>query len=191
MITIKTSALKAAMICSAQKDMRTYLNTVMFRVTEVGNVYIAGCDGHRLFLGKLDADWTDIPQKGPFDILIPFSAVKTALQGKKANSLTLSAMPDGRYCLGDTIFTPTDGKYPDVNRVIPDYPLSGEVAQFNIEYLADAQKALRIWTGNEKAYYAVQHNGPSSGVLACETAFVVVMCLSGHATEANPTFKSI
>ena len=191
MISIKKTALKAAMICTAIKDLRYYLNCVLFRVTESGGIYLSATDGHRLFLGKVEPLWTDTPQQGPFDILIPSDAVKTALQGcGKYPHIKLASSPDGRYILGDTLFTPVDGKFPDISRVIPT-ETSGVAGEFNWEYVSDAQKCLRLWDDHKNNLYSLKLSGESSAYMATEGAFVVIMPVHSGKVIQETTFKPI
>lgn len=161
MITIRRNHLAAALISAANKDVRHYINVVLFRVTADGETFLISTDGHRLFRGKFQAECT---QKGPFDILIPRDAVKTALASRQP-TLDLVALPDGRHSLGDTIFTPISGVFPDIERVIP-AATSGEVAQFNWDYIVDARNQLRLWEDNRKEYYELKYNGSGVGTMS-------------------------
>lgn len=186
MITLKKNVLKAALISSAKKDMRYWLNGILFKVAESGRVYISSTDGHRLFVANIEADWTDDPVNGPLELIIPREAVETAVKAK-SEVLTLSALPDGRYTLGDAVFSPVDAKFPDINKVIPRDDMSGATAHFNCEYLADAQKALRLVSGLSDGTFRLYTNGENgSGYMACSSAFVVIMPIRiSHYVEAN------
>ena len=62
---------------------------------------------------------------------------------------------------------PVDGKFPDVNRVIPQKP-SGEIAHFNYEYLFAYQKANEEFLDRKNAYIELQHNGQSGAKFESE-----------------------
>jgi DNA polymerase-3 subunit beta len=176
MITFTKSQLRAALSHAAVKDIRYYLNGVLLEFTASGDIHIVATDGHRMFCGLIPAAiarWTDTPQKGPFSIIVPSDTVKTAVKGK--GDITLSAMPDGRYSLGDPIFTPIDGKFPDWRRVIPTKRIQQDALQFNWSYIADAEKAIQTWHDSKPNTELRTYDG--SGVMHgpdC-TAFCVIM----------------
>ena len=177
MILLNKGKLKAVLTHAATDDIRYYLNGVLFEVDENQVVWLIATDGHRLFAGKIGANQCE--QKGPFSIIIPADVVKRACAGKTP-CLPLMASPDGRYTLGDISFTPVEGKFPDWRRVCPaaDAPLtSGKPHQFNWDYVANAQKALRLCDGSEKAGYALRHLDTDQGFMCSrdETARVVIM----------------
>jgi DNA polymerase III sliding clamp (beta) subunit (PCNA family) len=177
MLTLKVNQLKAALCHSAVKDVRYYLKSVMLKV--VGNdpvvCYLSATDGFTMFLGHANVTWDGEPQKGDWEMLIPVDAIKTALKGiGKAKVITLSALPDGRYKLGDILFTPIDGKFPDVERVIPT-SFSGETGQFNLELLVRCQDSLRFWCNHKTGGYKLLHNGESAASYRVPGAVCVVM----------------
>jgi len=190
MITIVTKHLKAAVTHSAVKDVRYYLNTVCLRITADSRVFLMATDGHRAFIGRIDAPlWSADPVIGPVDLLIPADSVKAAVKTKD-ELLRLDALPDGRYMLGNTVFAAVDGEFPDISRVVPD-TLSGDAGQFNPVYLDDANQSLITWHGNKKHdNYLLQNNGNSSAVMAGDSAFVVVMPMIARLLLTGSTFKS-
>lgn len=186
MITLQKNVLKAALISAAKKDMRYWLNGILFKVAESGKVYISSTDGHRLFVANIEADWTDGAVNGPLELIIPREAVETAVKAK-SEVLTLSALPDGRYTLGDAVFSPVDGKFPNINQVIPRHDMSGEPAHFNCDYLADAQKALRLVSGLSDGTFRLYTNGDNGyAYMGCDPAFIVIMPIRiSHSVEAR------
>ena len=60
--------------------------------------------------------------------------------------------------IGRISITPVDGKFPDINRVIPQDP-SGEIAHFNYEYLLACQKVNGEFLDNKYPWIKLQHNG--------------------------------
>lgn len=190
MLNIQSKILKAALLSAAKKDIRYYLNGVCLSVTASGNVFIMSTDGHRAFVAKVPANcWNgEMQQKGPFDIIIPTETVAAALK-TKTPLITLSAMDNGMYSLANVIFAPVDGKFPDINKVLPALPVTDAIAQFNADYLADAQAALRIVDDSKCAFYALRHNGPSCAYMSCENAFVIIMSVRDNATQDHGIFK--
>ena len=122
-LSIRKSDLQAALTCAASKDTRYYLigvNLEFIPNDDGGILTFVGTDGHMMFAGTAPAVFDDGEQTAPFNIIIPSDAIKSAC--KNSGSLpcvTLAAMDDGRYILGDTVFTAIDGKYPDYRRIIP------------------------------------------------------------------------
>lgn len=191
MINLPIATLKAAMISAPKNDARYFLNSILLRVNAAGNVFIASTDGHRAFIAKVESDWTGEAQKGPFDLIIPREAVKIAITSRKHKTLQLLAMDDGRYLLADTLFTAIDAKYPNIDQIVPSAPLSGDVATFDAQYLADAQAAIRLASGaSDKNYYAMQYNGQSTGVMvnADSTVMVVIMPIRSDVPQSGNTF---
>jgi len=176
MILLNKGKLKAVLTHAATDDIRYYLNGVLFEVDENQVVWLIATDGHRLFAGKIGANQCE--QKGPFSIIIPGDAVKRACT-EKTPTLTLCAFSDGRYALGSAIFTPVEGKFPDWRRVCPavDAERADAPLQFNWDYVATAQKALRLWDGSEKAGYALRHLKATQGLMHSrdESARIVIM----------------
>jgi len=188
MITLQKNVLKAALISAPKDDIRYYLNAVFLRVAASGKVYIASTDGHRLFLANVPANWTGEAQSA-FDLIIPRATVDSAVKAG-GDSITLSAMPDGRYTLGYAVFARVDATYPNINAVIPS-TTSGELAQFNPDYLADAQKALCLVSGRKNGVpFLLHHNGKSSAYMSCGSALVVIMPLIPDKCEDFAAFKA-
>jgi len=173
-------ALAAALTHAAKKDVRYYLNAVMldFRAGR-----IVGTDGHRLFIGKIpvaDFDAALIPRD------LAASALKAAKKElSKGYALALS-INVGRAIAIKSVFADAEfsadavevGRLLEYERVIP-RETSGEVAQFNMAYLADTQKALALYSGKDKSrcWPHVSHNGSGPCVVTdgAMTAFCVVM----------------
>ena len=175
MLEIKTAHLKAALTHAAKSDISYYLNGVCLTVGESGMGYLMATDGARAFIGSFTANWTDGKKKGPFQILIPRATVTAAIKLAGKNVLCLfDVLHDGRYSLGGVQFAAINGKFPDINRVIPS-TISGETAQYNPEFLLAARDALRVWHGVKKLCPAMQYNGGSLGVMTSDGAFAIVM----------------
>lgn len=157
MLKIKTNSLKAAVTMAATKDSRHYLNGVCIHVDRHGDVYLRSTQGVYVFEDQMPDKCTE--QVGPFEIIIPLDAAKTASKSK-ADKLELSAMPDGKYILGDVVFTALLGKFPDTDLVFPVRNSCDDNvhANYDFEFLAICQNAMRLATGNKKAYFRLQNS---------------------------------
>lgn len=155
-IALSTNAIKAAIHCAATKDVRYYLKGVHVRVTPEQFIYVESTDGSVAFqtrLTKLAAPKI----KEPFGIIIPLDIAKLAIKTKQPQ-LLLKSQPDGRYMLGDFLFSAVDGKFPDVDRVMPAQSsdvYSGELPMLDAEVLLRAQKALQAAT-DSKGIFALK-----------------------------------
>lgn len=189
MFTLPTSAIKAAIHCAAKKDIRHYLNGVLIECAINGDVHIVSTDGSMLFAGLIcapDVQWID-KQSGPFRIIVPIDAAKLAAKSK-SQVLTLTALPDGRYSLGDVIFTAVDGVFPDWRRVsvLPAVIETREKlpSQFNPDLLVSCRDALHEWHGEIKKVQNVYlyQSDTNAGVMvgADMTAFCIIMPMREH-----------
>jgi DNA polymerase-3 subunit beta len=199
-LSLRKSDLKAALICSAVKDIRYYLQGVYFEfspsasgVLTDGILTFAATDGHILFAGTAPAIFESDPQSAPFWMIIPSHAVKAAIKTKN-DVVILRSLPDGSYSIGDIIFAPIDAKFPDFRRVIP-ASVSGETGHYDPELLVRGNDALREYFGDKSAFYMLNNNGKDAGVICgnCQDALVVVMPIriegmeyTGHAIPAMP-----
>lgn len=194
--TIKTSTLKAATHCMAKKDIRYYLCGVLlaFKHGAVNRLEVVSTDGHCMSAFSEPLEYTDNPQTADFEFIIPDSAVKLALKGAgKRHELTIESLPDGRYALGDTIFVPIDGKFPDYRRVIPinDVKPSETPLQFDAELLLKGQTALRDYLGGNR-YTATMAHLLNVGVMHNGTnqAVVVIMPIRPNGLEYQGFFTN-
>lgn len=165
MLQILTNQLKAAVMMAATKDVRYYLKGVCISVTEDGTVHIKATDGVVAFEDVAPNKCET--QKGPFHIIIPLDAAKVAAK-TKGPVVQLSALPDGKYLIADTVFAPVDGHFPDTDRIFArrDSSFDNTVAHYDFERLARCQLAMRTALGS-KNFYRVQ-NSPV-GLMCRET----------------------
>lgn len=179
-IELKQSALRAALTHAASKDARYYLCGICIDF-DAGR--IVATDGHRMFIAECDK----VPGMGR--VIIPDSAVKDACRVKLLRgqadtvAVSVSAMegkipPTFELAIGSSRIAGTciDGVFPDYQRVIPN-AFNGVPAQYNADYLADAQESLRVYHGNSKLTPRIEYNGQSAGVMHANIpgAFVVIM----------------
>jgi len=185
-IDIKASTLKAALICAAKKDVRYYLVGVYLEFVRVGDaamLHVVGTDGHMMFA------CTDTPifEEGEvkpesFTMIIPAETVKLATKGKR-DWITLSQVSETEYRLGDNLFTPIDGRFPDFRRAMP-RSVSGEKARYDGALLTRADDALREYTGSKRGVFYLHQNGESAGAMMADGAIVVIMPMRYDAQSA-------
>lgn len=174
-ISIPTRIIKAAIQCAAAKDVRYCLVGIHIRLTEQQMIVVESTDGTIAFQDRLHELHDAADCKGPCSWIIPLDAAKTAAKSK-AGMLDLVDMPDGRYCLGDTVFACIDGKFPDVDRVMPKKQkidtCRPQDMQFNPELLMRCTEAMRLATGARKTdFFFVQspYDGQSVGAALMHT----------------------
>ena len=155
----KLAWIKAVMLAAAKNDIRYYLNGVMVR-----NGEMAATNGHMVLMVKSESIKSDgeyIIDNGTLKMLL------TAHKGIKGD--TRIEVVDSVAITGNSkiSITPVDGKFPDVNRVIPQEP-SGEIAHFNAEYLLACQKANGEFLGGKYHWVKLQHNGQAGAKFESE-----------------------
>lgn len=156
--TIETNELKALLLCAAKKDIRYYLNGILFESTPHG-IIAASTDGHRLLCINLPNENVQ-----GVNALVPRELIEAAVKTKaiviqvtlEGQNVTLSSA--GQNVSGAL----TDGKFPDYRRVIPE-KVSGEQGnEFNNAYLVDFDKVGSLVNGGKAS---VLQNGPGMSAL--------------------------
>ena len=199
-ISLKTSVLRAALLCAAKKDIRYYLQGICISFNHPEIAMVCGTNGHILFAGQCPIDVIEAPEAYGFEIIVPGDVIKGL--DKKAEMVmleTIGAMPKGHYVLGNTRFQAIDARFPDVSRVIPSRDAFAElkVSYFKPEYLCTANEALAMYYGDKKdKCYSLAQRGDASGVVHNERndALVVVMPMrndAGSYQGLNPDFMQV
>ena len=199
-ITLKTSVLRAALLCSAKKDIRYYLQGICISFNHPEIAMVCGTNGHILFAGQCPIDVIEAPEAYGFEIIVPGDVIKGL--DKKAEVVmleTIDAMPKGHYVLGNTRFQAIDARFPDVSRVIPSRDAFAEqkASYFKPEYLCTANEALAMFYGDKKdKCYSLAQRGDASGVVhnGRNDALVVVMPMrndAGSYQGLNPDFMQV
>lgn len=155
MIIVKTQSIKAACGMAATKDVRYYMVGVQILVRDDGAVHVRATDGHLAFDDLM-------PEKSayaPADFIIPLDVAKLIAKSKLP-TLEITLSNDGRFECAGQIFKPIDGKFPDIDRVMPirDESQDINVSHYDAELLARCQTAMRIATGNSKAFFKLQNS---------------------------------
>jgi DNA polymerase-3 subunit beta len=181
-ITIDHSIIKALLICAAKHDVRYYLNGVCVDARANGYVVLVATDGHRLLAYPVAVD--NIEALAPGEYIIPreaLEAVKPAKAGRivlpiHIDIVTAPDTPDpervGVTIKGKTTITvtgatsavtaPIDGQYPNWRRIVP-ASTSGEIAQFNADYVSGFGDVCKLLGGSYGPY--INHNGGACAVV--------------------------
>jgi hypothetical protein len=170
-ISFPIESLRAVMLAMPAKDRRYYLNGVLVETAADTSALVA-TDGHRLHCVTLGT-----PGVAPAQFIIPADMLAAVVKGaKKGSAVTVTATPretggyelelardDGLSVRGFSV----DGTFPDWRRVVPKpvAPEDARPAQFNYEFLADAQKAAGLVAGVRRC--AVLHVAHSADGFAC------------------------
>lgn len=135
--------LKAVSYAINSKEPRYYLNGVSVEVSQNGTILTA-TNGHMLLSAHDETNTSD----EPFSLIIPQTTIKAIKPQKFQNEIELSTDDGKTWRLGNIIFEPVDGTFPDWRRIIPTHtPVAPNVENvwFNPEYqqaLAKAGKEL-------------------------------------------------
>jgi len=199
-ITLKTSVLRAALLCAAKKDIRYYLQGICISFNHPEIAMVCGTNGHILFAGQCPIDVIEAPDAYGFEIIVPADVIKGL--DKKADVVmleTIDSMPKGYYVLGNSRFQAIDARFPDISRVIPSRDAFAEIkpSYFKPEYLCTANEALAMYYGDKKdKCYSFAQRGDASAVVHNERndALVVVMPMRNEAGSyqgLNPDFMQV
>jgi len=188
MFSIATRHLKAALHCASKADIRYYLNGVLVEAAGEKDVRLVATDGHIMFCGKAAIQDVSGPV-GFSPIIIPRETVEAVVKGK-AGMVEFKDMGDGKYVLGNQIFAPVDGKFPEWRRVVPQ-AADGSAACYDPALLARAHKAMGTWASDKVKMPGKTHlvpNGQGAGVLMNDvcSAFVVLMPIRPTTIDTKP-----
>jgi hypothetical protein len=199
-ITLKTSVLRAALICAAKKDLRYYLQGICVSINHPNFAMVYGTDGHILFAGECPIEVHEAPEAYGFQIIIPSDTIKAI--DKKAEFIDLETIEGGAkdyYLLGNARFQAIDARYPDISRVVPSRDAFPEqkISYFDPELLVKGNEALAMYYGDKKGkVFPLHQRGNDSGVIHNNQndALVVVMPMRndpGTYQGLNPDFMQV
>ncbi|NKI74184.1 hypothetical protein Dpoa2040_001422 [Dickeya sp. CFBP 2040] len=172
-LTLSKRALLAAQIFQARQDARHYLNGICFAPEKK----LYATDGHRLFIGEHSTDELNenvIVQVSRMPRIIGFETVQID------TDTGIALLLDGfGVRQGVALASVVDGKYPDVTRAIPKENAPVSEIGFNAGYLADIERAAKLYNPKWQSV-VIKPNGNSSSAIvelpnAYETASVVLM----------------
>lgn len=165
--------LEGALIFQAKQDVRYYLNGICF----MPDGRVSATDGHRAMIASKHEN------KIKSNVIVSISKSPTknysyAVIDTKAKIVTYHNNFD--VLVGAGICSEVDGRFPDIDRVIPKQTEPTEQIGFNAKYLADVEKLAKLF--NPK-YESVRFelNGNINAAVANisaptgETAKVIVM----------------
>jgi hypothetical protein len=199
-ITLKTSVLRAALICAAKKDLRYYLQGVCVSINNPDVAMIYGTDGHVLFAGQSVIVCHVAPENYGFDVIIPSDTIKAI--DKKSEFIDLETIEGGAkdyYLLGNSRFQAIDARYPDISRVVPARDAFSElkISYFDPELIVKGNEALAMYYGAKKGkIFPLSQRGDYSGAIHNNQndAVVVVMPMrndAGTYQGLNPDFMQV
>ena len=200
-ITLKTSVLRAALICAAKKDLRYYLQGVCVSINHPQIAMVYGTDGHVMFAGQCPIEVIDAPTAYGFEIIIPSDTIKAI--DKKAEFIDLETIDGGAkdyYLLGNARFQAINARYPDISRVVPsrDAFTEQKISYFDPEFIVRGNEALAMYYGTKKrkVFFSLLQRGDYSGVIhdGKNDALVVIMPMrndSGTYQGLNPDFMQV
>jgi hypothetical protein len=200
-ITLKTSVLRAALICAAKKDLRYYLQGICVSINHPNIAMVYGTDGHVMFAGQCPIEVIDAPTAYGFEIIIPSDTIKAI--DKKAEFIDLETIEGGAkdyYLLGNARFQAINARYPDISRVVPsrDAFTEQKISYFDPEFIVRGNEALAMYYGTKKrkVFFSLLQRGDYSGVIhdGKNDALVVIMPMrndSGTYQGLNPDFMQV
>lgn len=165
--------LEGALMFQAKQDVRYYLNGICF----MPDGRVAATDGHRAMIAsKHENKLTD-------NVIVSVSKSPTkrysyALLDTKTGIVTYH--DENEIMVGAGICSEIDGRFPDIDRVIPKQTAPTEQIGFNAKYLADVEKLAKLFNPKYEAVL-FELNGNTSAAVANisaptgETAKVIVM----------------
>lgn len=179
-------------LMAANGEIRYYLKGVQVIADEKRGKFYTATNGH--VLGVYHEPWRDGETPCSAEFIIPGDVVKAIKPRKRLDQAVLERVGEqwkfSALDGADLQFTPIDGKYPDVRRVIPTKP-SGELAHFNYDYLADFNRVGRDGWGM-KYSVSVFPNGLSAALVknGCADFVGAIMPLRVADDETLPDWLS-
>jgi hypothetical protein len=163
-INIPLSKIKAAMACMAKKDIRYCLSGVHVMQKE-SVIYLEGTDGHiacRIMCGAYTENFQNFIVPG--DVLESLAKIKKPKKGSDVD-IAITYNPDTKSGTIDVLpFTAVDGRFPDIDNVIPKWVKSGG-SPSGVGGTFDPNLLIRLWDSMKHAgvnpeTVEFQQNGP-------------------------------
>ena len=165
--------LEGALMFQAKQDVRYYLNGICF----IPDGRVAATDGHRAMIAsKHENKLTD-------NVIVSVSKSPTkrysyALLDTKAGIVTYH--DEHEIMVGSGICSEINGRFPDIDRIIPKQTAPAEKIGFNAKYLADVEKLAKLFNPKYEAVLFELNGNTSAAVVNIsaptgETAKVIVM----------------
>lgn len=172
-LKISKLLLEGALMFQAKQDVRYYLNGICF----MPDGRVAATDGHRAMIASKHEN------KLKDNVIVSVSKSPTkryayALLDTKTGIVTYH--DEHEIMVGAGICSEINGRFPDIDRVIPKQTAATEQIGFNAKYLADVEKLAKLFNPKYEAVL-FELNGNTSAAVANisaptgETAKVIVM----------------
>lgn len=172
-LKISKLLLEGALMFQAKQDVRYYLNGICF----MPDGRVAATDGHRAMIASKHEN------KLKDNVIVSVSKSPTkrysyALLDTETNIVTYH--DEHEAMVGAGICSEVDGRFPDIDRVIPKQTAATEQICFNAKYLEDVEKLAKLFNPKYEAVL-FELNGNTSAAVANinaptgETAKVIVM----------------
>lgn len=172
-LKISKLLLEGALIFQAKQDVRYYLNGICF----MPDGRVAATDGHRAMIASKHEN------KIKSNVIVSISKSPTknysyAVIDTRAKIVTYHNNFD--VLVGAGICSEVDGKFPDIDRIIPNQTAPAEQIGFNAKYLSDVERLAKLFNPKFDAV-RFELNGNTSAAVANisaptgETAKVIVM----------------
>jgi len=161
-VTMPVEQVRALLLCAAKKDIRHYLNGVLF---DLDNHRAVSTDGRLMLLVNIT-----VIDPSPGQVIVPRDALENLVKGGKKTDTVMftfdsKSVTAQRGSVQSTC-EPIDGKFPDYEKVCPK-ECGGETTQFDPALLATVGKAVLMASdAPADAIPAVAHNGLSAAVVA-------------------------
>ncbi len=199
-ITLSRDGLRAALLFTAEKDLRYYLCAVLVEATKT-TTRVTATNGH-VGAAHQSAQENELDEgEHSFSILIPREVVKLIGKVNKEDSvlpLVLEPNGDDGFLIRDMAsairlgFDPVIAKYPDLTKVIPK-KANGEHAQYNPAYVGLMAKAATA-LGSAPHHVTFRHNGVGPGlaiVTGIREFVAVVMPMRSDADGEETTTRPL
>lgn len=173
---IPMTMIKAAIPCAGEKGVRYYLNGANFTYTASDKrLRVISTDGSIMSCFSV---YLPECEEVDYSVTIPIETLKLAAK-VKAPGLELTA-----GALGQFLFKPVEGKFPDYRRVIP-ASVDGTPGDYQPELLQRATNALRAYYGTKCAAYQLDQNGMGGAVMHNGENDAMVVIMPMRVTDKN------
>jgi DNA polymerase-3 subunit beta len=167
---IDLNLVKACALACSKDDYRYYLNGVFIEYDGSALVSVA-TDGHRLVAFKYDKPQPDEIEK--FGVIVPLEIINKIKLNKVGSIAILKHIEGLRWAIEYTLisieFDAIDGAFPDWRRVVPT-STSGEIAQFDLKYMADFAKICKM-LDKYNTHCPIAHNGTGPALVSFGSSF--------------------
>lgn len=163
-IKVSKILLESALIFQAKNDVRYYLNGVCFKA----DGRVCSTDGHRAFVGgKHDADLKE-------DLILSITKSPTKNYDYAeidTDTGIVSYHTDTTLRIGVGLCEVIDGRFPDIDRIIPKEKSPTDRIGFNAKYLTDVEKAAKLFNPKYSSVTFELNGNTGSSVAKLKSCF--------------------